>query len=173
MKRWLAFIPLGALLALGVMFYGWTLKRDPHVSPDAMVGKPLPAVAVAPLNGGPATPLNQAIKGPALVNVFASWCAPCRIEHPELLRLKAQGVRIVGVAWKDDPAKTRAELAELGDPFTAVFADQDGRAAIELGISGAPETFVVNSKGVIVGKWPAPMTPQDADRLAKELHDAG
>ncbi len=173
MKRWLAFIPLGVLLALGALFAGWSLKRDPHVTPDALVGKPLPDVALKPIDGGAPVALNQAARGPALVNVFASWCAPCRVEHPELLRLQAQGVRIIGVAWKDDPAKTKAELLELGDPFTAVFDDHDGKAAIELGVSGAPETYVVNSKGVVVDKWPAPMTPQDADRLAKELRDAG
>jgi cytochrome c biogenesis protein CcmG/thiol:disulfide interchange protein DsbE len=173
MKRWVAIIPLAALAALAVMFFGWTLKRDPHVSPDELVGKPVPAVAVDPLAGGAPTPLNAAVQGPALINVFASWCAPCRTEQPQLLRLKKRGVRIIGVAWKDDPAKTQTLLGEIGDPFASVYSDRNGRAAVELGISGAPETFVVNSKGVIVDKWPAPLTDDDADRLVRELNKAG
>jgi cytochrome c biogenesis protein CcmG/thiol:disulfide interchange protein DsbE len=77
------------------------------------------------------------------------------------------------VAWKDDPAKTQTLLGEIGDPFASVYSDRNGRAAVELGISGAPETFVVNSKGVIVDKWPAPLTDDDADRLVRELNKAG
>jgi cytochrome c biogenesis protein CcmG/thiol:disulfide interchange protein DsbE len=172
-KRWLALIPLAALAGLAVLFFGWTLKRDPHVNPNALVNRPVPAVVVTPLDGGAPAPLNVAVKGPALINVFASWCAPCRIEHPQLVRLQREGVRIVGVAWKDDPAKTKALLGELGDPFAAVYSDPDGRAAIELGVSGAPETYVVNSRGVIVDKWSAPLTADDADRLARELKTAG
>jgi cytochrome c biogenesis protein CcmG/thiol:disulfide interchange protein DsbE len=165
-KRLLAFTPLLVLALLAAMFVGWSLKRDPHVRPAALVGKPLPAIAVAPLAGGAPEPLNTAVKGPALVNVFASWCAPCREEHPELLRLSRKGVRIIGVAWKDDPAKTRALLEEIGDPYQFVLADQDGRAGIELGVSGVPETYAVDKRGMIVAKESEPMTPETADRLA-------
>ena len=172
MKRWIAVIPLAVLALLAVMFFGWTLKRDPHVSPDELVGKPAPAVAVTPLAGGQPVALNAAVQGPALINVFASWCAPCRAEQPQLLRLKQQGVRIIGIAWKDDPAKTQTLLSEIGDPFTVVYSDLDGRAAVELGISGAPETFVVDGRGVIIDKWAAPITDEDAARLLRELNGA-
>lgn len=173
MKRWVAVVPLAVLALLAVMFFGWTLKRDPHVSPDELVGKPVPAIAIAPMQGGAPVPLNAAVKGPALINVFASWCAPCRTEQPQLMRLKQQGVRIIGVASKDDPVKTETLLSEIGDPFAQVYSDRDGRAGVELGISGVPETYVVNSKGVIVDKWPAPLTDDDADRLVRELNKAG
>jgi cytochrome c biogenesis protein CcmG/thiol:disulfide interchange protein DsbE len=167
-KRWLAFLPLVALVALAVLFAGWSLRRDPHVKPDAMVGKPVPAVMVARLDGGPDVSLAEAAKGPVLINAFASWCAPCRVEHPELMRLKAQGVRIVGVAWKDDPAKTRAFLEELGNPYDVVLTDQGGRAGIELGLSGVPETFAVDSRRVIVGKWASPMAADNAAALVRK-----
>jgi cytochrome c biogenesis protein CcmG/thiol:disulfide interchange protein DsbE len=173
MRNWLVFTPLGVLLALGVLFAGWSLKRDPHVRPDALVGRPVPAIVAPTLAGRAPVSLKAAAHGPVLINVFFSTCAPCREEHPELLRLKAQGVRIIGVAWKEDPSKTRAFLDELGDPFETVLVDRDGAMGIELGVSGAPETYVVNSKGVIVDKWAEPMTAQDADRLAKRLRDAG
>lgn len=166
MKRLLAFAPLVVLALLGVLFVGWSLKRDPHVRPAALVGKPVPSVAIAPLDGGEPQPLNAAVKGPALVNVFASWCAPCRIEHPELLRLSREGVRIIGIAWKDDPAKTRALLAEVGDPYAEVLSDQNGRAGVELGISGVPETFAVDRNGKVVAKESEPMSARDADRMA-------
>jgi cytochrome c biogenesis protein CcmG/thiol:disulfide interchange protein DsbE len=168
-KRILPFAPLIVLGLLAILFAGWSLWRDPHVRPDALVGKPLPSVAVRPLAGGDALPLNVAVKGPALVNVFASWCAPCRIEHPELVRLSRQGVRIVGLAWKDDPGKTRALLDEMGDPYQSVLSDRDGRAGVELGISGVPETFAVDANGVIVAKESQPMSPEEADRLARRI----
>jgi cytochrome c biogenesis protein CcmG/thiol:disulfide interchange protein DsbE len=165
-RRILPFAPLIVLALLAVLFVGWSLKRDPHVRPAALVGKRLPSIAVARLDGGDPVPLDVAVKGPALVNVFASWCAPCRIEHPELVRLSRRGVRIIGVAWKDDPAKTRALLDEVGDPYAIVLTDRDGRAGVELGVSGVPETFAVDRRGVVVAKESEPMTPQEADRLA-------
>jgi cytochrome c biogenesis protein CcmG/thiol:disulfide interchange protein DsbE len=92
-----------------------------------------------------------------LVNVFASWCAPCRAEHPNLMALKARGVAVVGVAWKDDPVATRAFLDELGDPYSMVLVDRDGRAGLDLGITGVPETFAVNAMGQVVAKSSGPL----------------
>ena len=106
---------------------------------------------------------------PYLVNVFASWCAPCEIEAPILVELKARGVRIVGVAYKDDPEKTRAFLGRTGDPFARVLVDQEGRAGIELGISGVPETYLVDGSGRILDKISAPLTEADAARLLARL----
>lgn len=168
MKRALAFAPLVAVALLAVLFLGWSLKRDPNVKPDALVGKPLPAVAVSPLQGGAAEPLNAAVRGPALVNVFASWCVPCEVEMPELQRLKAEGVAITGLAYKDErtPGATQGFLDRLGNPFTRVLKDPDGRAGIELGISGVPETYVVDARGVILAKHAGPLLKDDADRLA-------
>jgi len=168
-KRLLAFLPLVALVALAALFIGWSLKRDPQFKPDALVGKPLPAARVTALGGGEVRPLTAVVQGPALVNVFASWCAPCRTENAELLRLEAQGVRIVGLAWKDKPDNTRAFLKELGDPFTVIVADESGASGVELGISGVPETFAVDARGKVVAKHAGPLMPGDAERLLAAL----
>lgn len=167
MNRWLALLPLAVLAGLGLLFALYALGRDPRVKPEALVGKPLPAVALASLVGGAAVPL-AADRSPHLVNLFASWCGPCEIEHPQLMRLRRRGVVITGIAYKDDPAKTRAFLARLGDPFTTIVTDPNGRAGVEFGISGVPETFAVVN-GRIVDKSPGPLTPEIADRLASRL----
>ncbi|MBX7248553.1 MAG: DsbE family thiol:disulfide interchange protein [Caulobacteraceae bacterium] len=169
MKRVLAFLPLVLLIALAALFIGWSLKRDPQFKPDALVGKPLPPAEVTPLAGGIPVPLTAVVRGPALVNVFASWCAPCREENAELLRLQARGVRIIGLAWKDQPDATRAFLADLGDPFVAVVGDQDGSSGVDLGISGVPETFAVDARGRVVAKHTGPLLPGDAERLLAAL----
>ena len=104
-------------------------------------------------------------KGVTLVNLFASWCAPCVAENNSLMALKASGVRIVGVAYKDKPGQVRAFLARLGDPFDTVLLDADGAAGVEFGVSGVPETFVVNAKGKIIAKHAGELTPDVADKL--------
>ena len=141
------------------------LRRPPTVSPDALVGRPLPGITVPTLVGGEAVPLRSAVEGPTLVNVFASWCAPCEIEHPELIKLRDSGVRVVGLAYKDDPAKTQAFLTRLGDPFATVLVDREGRAGIELGVTGVPETYLVDSAGVVRAKHTGPLTPEHAGTL--------
>ncbi|WP_332639295.1 DsbE family thiol:disulfide interchange protein [Brevundimonas sp.] len=162
MSRWLSVIPLVILAALAALFIGWSLKRDPAVKPDALVGQSVPETVLPILNGvipGPGhVDLKTAGVGkPMLINVFASWCLPCRVEHPKLMALKARGVAVVGVAWKDEPADTRAFLDELGDPYSMVLVDRDGRAGLDLGITGAPETFAVNAMGQVVAKSSGPL----------------
>jgi cytochrome c biogenesis protein CcmG/thiol:disulfide interchange protein DsbE len=166
-RRLVAFLPLIALVALAVLFVGWSLKRDPNVKPDALVGKPLPATLVTPLAGGPEQPLTAALQGPTVVNVFASWCVPCRVEQPQLLRLKTEGVRMVGVAYKDKPAATADYLAEFGDPYAVVLSDVPGRAGIDLGVSGVPETYLVDGSGRVLFKHSAPLTDDDAAELLR------
>jgi cytochrome c biogenesis protein CcmG/thiol:disulfide interchange protein DsbE len=167
-KRWIALLPLGVLLALGLLFATFGLHHDPHVTPQALVGKPLPADVLPPLYGGAPTALTAAIQGPTLVNVFFSTCQPCIEEHPALLALKAEGARIIGVAYKEEPDKTRAYLARLGDPFTTVLVDRDGRASIDLGVTGAPETFLVNAKGLVIAKHVGALDPKDAEALLEQ-----
>jgi cytochrome c biogenesis protein CcmG/thiol:disulfide interchange protein DsbE len=170
MKRWIALAPLVVLAAAVALFALYALNRPTaRVTPDALVGRPAPVIALAGLDGAAARPLNAVAKGPVLINLFASWCVPCAIEHPELMRLKGEGVRIVGVAYKDKPLAARDFLDRLGDPFALVLTDPQGLAGIELGVSGVPETFAVDARGVIVAKHAGPMTRADARALVDAL----
>jgi cytochrome c biogenesis protein CcmG, thiol:disulfide interchange protein DsbE len=176
MNRWLAFLPLVVLAALAALFIGWSLKRDPDVKPAALVGRPVPETVLPMLTGdgtGAVLDLKTAGRGrPMLINVFASWCAPCRVEHPKLMALAAQGVTVIGVAYKDRPEATREFLTELGDPFAFVLVDADGQAGLDLGITGAPETFAVNAMGVVTAKHSGALV-EDADvaRLVAAMQD--
>jgi cytochrome c biogenesis protein CcmG/thiol:disulfide interchange protein DsbE len=95
-----------------------------------------------------------------VVNVFASWCVPCRDEHPQLLALSRSGVRLVGINYKDDPENARRFLGSLGNPYSAVGSDASGRTAVEWGVYGVPESFVVDSEGIIRFKQIGPISPE-------------
>ena len=172
MKRWVAILPLAVLGLLAVLFAGYGLRHDPKVMPDALVGKPMPALTLPPLAGGAPTPVKAQLAGPTFVNVFASWCVPCAVEAPALMAMKAQGARIVGVAYKDEPAASSAFLQRYGDPFTAVLVDRDGRAGIELGVSGVPETFLVGPDGMILAKHSGPLLAADAEAMLEKAEAA-
>lgn len=166
--RWLALIPVVVIAALGLLFAGYALRHDPKVAPAALVGHPVPAMALVPLDGGAPVDLRRAGQQPVLINFFASWCAPCVVEHPDLMALKQQGVAIIGVAYKDPPDKTRGFLIQHGDPYGLTLMDPDGRAGIEYGTSGVPETFAV-VRGRVVAKQTGPLTPEAADRLIRAI----
>ncbi len=167
----LAVLPLLALGIMTVIFAGKSLHRDPQVQTHALVGKPVPVIALPSLEG--AAPVSataaSSASGPYLVNFFASWCAPCATEQPVLLQLKAQGVRIVGVNYKDKPEAAQAFLAKYGDPFVARLQDPDGRAGIEFGVSAVPESFLVGANGKVLAKASLPLTAKDAARLMAQV----
>ena len=166
MSRWLAILPLVALMALGALFYFFALNRDPHVQPQALVGKMVPDLTLPTLADGQRVRIRDAAtQGPMLVNFFASWCAPCEVEHPVLMGLRGGKVRVVGIAYKDAPPNSQAFLTRLGDPFAQVLVDRDGRAGIEFGVTGVPETYVIGRDGVVLAKHTGPLTPTEAERL--------
>ena len=169
MRRILPFIPILIVAAFAILFATYGLHHDPQVQPKALVGKPLPTMALPPLRGGAPLSVGQAIKGPALVNFFGSWCGPCAVEGPQLMQLKARGVQMIGVAYEDEPGNTLAFLDRLGDPFTTVLVDRKGDAGVEFGITGAPETFLVDGKGKILDKHVGVITDADVPDLEKRV----
>ncbi|QUD87032.1 redoxin family protein [Phenylobacterium montanum] len=165
MKRWIAFLPLAALLVLGGLFAAYGLRHDPRYIPNARVGQAMPDAVLPPLSGGAPVRLSSVVQPATLVNFYASWCAPCIQEEPTLMALKAEGVRIVGVAWKDDPQKTRAHLAQHGDPYALTLVDRDGRTGVDFGVSGVPETYLIGADGKILAKVAEPLTADSAEQL--------
>ncbi len=152
-------LPPIAFAAIAGLFLSGLFRDDPDALPSTLVGQPAPSVAVEPLGG--LTPFTDALlkePGPKLVNFWASWCAPCRVEHPQLMALQAEGLKIYGVNYKDDPVKGRRFLDELGDPFEGVGADREGRMALDWGVYGIPETFVIDGNGIILLRFAGPVT---------------
>jgi len=171
-KRWLAVIPLLILAGAAVMFYVKSLHREVQYQPAELVGQMTPDVLLTPLRGGDPVSLKVAAKGPVLINVFGSWCAACVVEHPLLVDLNRKGVPVIGVAWRDKPEKTQAFLNQRGDPYTTVLMDPNGLAAVGLGITAAPESFLVDSQGRIIYKQTGPITPEVVEILLKKAKAA-
>ena len=174
MSRWLAALPLIALLALGGLFYFFALRHDPKYQPQTLVGREVPDLTLPSLKEGAPVSLRQAAaEGPMVVNFFASWCAPCEIEHPVLMSLKGDKVRVVGIAYKDAPPNTQALLTRLGDPYAQSVVDRDGRAGIEFGVTGVPETYLVSQDGRVLAKHTGPLGEADAQALGAQALGQG
>ncbi len=156
-------IPL-VIFGLLVVVFAVSLKRAPEkqVLRSAMIGKPAPEFALPDLLEPGATVQSASFKGKwVLLNVWGTWCVECRVEHPVLLDIQAKGkVTLVGLNYKDEDEPARQWLAELGNPYTAVAVDREGRAAIDFGVYGAPETFLVDPAGTIVHKIVGVVTPE-------------
>jgi cytochrome c biogenesis protein CcmG, thiol:disulfide interchange protein DsbE len=167
LRRLAALAPVAVLLALIALFAAYSLRRNPKVVPMALVGKPLPDLVLPGLADGAAVSLRTIVKGPALVNFYASWCAPCAEEAPALTALRAEGVRIVGVNYKDAAPAAAAFLTRFGNPYQAAVIDRDGRAGVEFGLTGVPETYAVDAKGIIRAKTAEPITAADAESLLR------
>lgn len=166
--RLIFLLPALVFAGIAVLFVVRLFSGDPSRVPSALIGRPVPAFALAPLDGlkaagQPVPGLSLAdLKGRVtIVNVFASWCAPCRQEHPLLMELaKDPGVRVVGINYKDNPENARRFLGTLGNPFAAVGVDPNGRTAIDWGVYGVPETFIVGPDGTIRHKQIGPLSPE-------------
>lgn len=165
-RRLLVLLPLAIFLVLAGIFLVQLLSgRDIAAVPSALIGAPAPATKLPPVEGLGLPGLDSStFPGKVtLVNVWGSWCAPCREEHPVLMAL-SQDKRfdIVGLNYKDQAENARRFLGDLGNPFAAVGADGNGRAAIDWGVYGVPETFVVGRDGKILYKFVGPLSPQGA-----------
>jgi cytochrome c biogenesis protein CcmG/thiol:disulfide interchange protein DsbE len=158
MRRFVFLLPV--LLFVGILAgFVVGLKRDPALLPSQLIGKPLPALALPAVRPGDVGLTNADFQdGPALLNVFGSWCISCRMEHPFLMKLRAEGVTIHGVDWNDPPEKGAAWLAQFGDPYARVGNDPKSKTAVDLGVTGAPETFVVDRHGRVRYKQVGPIS---------------
>jgi cytochrome c biogenesis protein CcmG, thiol:disulfide interchange protein DsbE len=173
--RLMAALPLAAFVALAGLFALRLFSgHDPALLPSALVGHQAPAFNLPALAESQKPGLSDADlrKGQTtVVNIFASWCGPCRLEHPVLHKLsdnaalKAMGVRLVGVDYKDDPANAQRFLGAEGDPYQAIGVDSSGRVGIDWGLTGVPETFIVRGDGTIAFKYTGPMTEQALNEI--------
>ena len=174
-RSWLVALPLLAFLALAALFWLRLGSGDPSHIPSALIGRPAPQTALPPLpglvnNGAQVPGLDPAVfKGKvSVVNVWASWCVPCHEEAPLLTELgKDKRLQIVGINYKDAPDNARRFLGRYGNPFGLVGVDGNGRASIEWGVYGVPETFVVGREGTIVYKMVGPVTSDNVDTVLK------
>jgi len=165
--------PVALFLALGIIL-GWGLTRDPRELPSALIGKLVPDFSLTPVQGRSLGLATADLTGEvSLVNVFASWCTACRAEHPLFMRLEAEGdLPIHGLNYKDRPQDAAQWLDSLGDPYTRTGADRDGRVAIEWGVYGVPETFVVSRDGSIAYKHVGAVTPEILETTILPLVEA-
>jgi cytochrome c biogenesis protein CcmG/thiol:disulfide interchange protein DsbE len=174
-RRLLVLIPLALFLALSALFFFRLGAGDPSRIPSALIGRPAPATELPPVPGlvrddKPVPGISAADFAGAvtLINVWASWCVPCHDEAPLLMNLAADSrIRVVGINYKDQPDNARRFLGRYGNPFAAAGADQNGRAAIEWGVYGVPETFLVGRDGRIAYKLVGPITPDNLDSVVK------
>ncbi|WP_181296642.1 DsbE family thiol:disulfide interchange protein [Pseudomonas sp. Q2-TVG4-2] len=153
MKRLLMLLPLAIFLLVAVFLYRG-LFLDPTELPSALIGKPLPSFSLPSVEDPQRLITAEDIKGkPALVNVWATWCVACKVEHPVLNKLAAQGVNIHGVNYKDDNADAQEWLKDFHDPYQLNIRDEQGSLGLDLGVYGAPETFLVDKQGIIRHKY--------------------
>ena len=174
-RPWLLLAPLGIAAAAGGGFYAMlrgmgTGSYNPRGVPSALIGKAPPDFTLPPLEGADRPPVTMAdLRAPdraVLVNFFASWCVPCVVEHPQLMRLSREGVPVLGIAYKDKPEDSLGFLKRHGTPYARLGVDQPGRVAIDWGLYGVPETYLIDRQGLIRWRWAGPLTE---DTLQAEL----
>ena len=161
----LGFLVPFALFAAIAAALGVGLTLEPGIIPTALKGKPVPEFELAPVPGREAGLASVDLRAGkvVLVNVFASWCVPCRIEHPLITELSRSGIPVYGINYKDEPENAARWLDTFGDPYARTGSDRDGRVSIDWGVYGVPETFVVDGQGTIVAKHIGPLSPADIE----------
>lgn len=169
-RRLLFMLPVVLFVVLAGFFFKG-LYLDPAHVPTALADKAVPAFDLPALDektqGFASTDLTGTV---SVVNIFASWCVPCRVEHPLLMELaKNENAKLYGIAYKDKVDATRKFLDELGDPYLRIGADLDGRVGIDLGVYGVPETFIIGPDGRIRYKHVGPLSAKDVDKLIRPL----
>ena len=161
------FIPLVGFIAMGILFWIGLGQEDKTSLPSPLIGKPFPTFILNTVESGEST--NHLPQEPVLVNVWATWCPTCKAEHAFLNELAKEGVKIVGINYKDDDFKARQWLQAYGNPYLFNIADPDGKLGLELGVYGAPETFLVDSKGIIRAKHIGDLNPAVWDKLQPQF----
>jgi len=170
MKNVFVLAPLAVFAAIAGAF-AVGLTRDPSAIPSALIDRPLPEFDLPPIQGFQQGLASADLKGEvSLLNVFGSWCVSCHIEHPVLMQLAASGaVPIRGLNWKDKPGDGAAWLARLGNPYDRIGDDPEGRVIFDLGVTGAPETFVIDKEGRVRYKHTGPITPEVWEKTLRPL----
>lgn len=170
-RNLLMLLPPLVFLGFAAMAFVALRREAPNELPSALVGKAAPELGrlVALRDDPPPTDADLAAPGVKLVNFWASWCGPCRVEHPLLSALAGEGVPVIGINYKDAPDKALGFLDELGDPYARIGADESGRTGLDWGIYGVPETFVVGPDGRILLRFPGPLSP---DVIEKRIRPA-
>lgn len=175
MIRVLAFLPIIIAAVLGGFFlWGLSGDRDPSRLPSALISKPVPEFDLPAIEGVATPGLSQAdlqaMGDVTVVNVFASWCGPCRAEHPILTRMaEDMGFNLVGINYKDKPDAAAKWLTELGNPYTRIGADYSGRASIEWGLTGVPESYIISADGIILYREAGPVVGDGQRRFVEAL----
>lgn len=164
-RPWMLIPALGAFMVMSTFLLSLG-REDKDVLPSVLIDKPAPEFALGPLKDGAPGFSTADLKAPGvkLVNIWASWCGPCRIEHPYIEALAREGIVVHGINYKDSPDNAERFLAELGDPYTLIGTDESGRVGIEWGVYGVPETFVIDGKGHIVYKHVGPIQGPDIEK---------
>jgi cytochrome c biogenesis protein CcmG/thiol:disulfide interchange protein DsbE len=179
MKRALYLLPLLLfMVVVGYFILTLTGGRNPQELPSAMISKPAPDFDLASLKNGGKLDLASLKGHPAVINFFASWCVPCRIEHPVLMRLAQENhLSLYGIAYKDKPEDSARMLETYGDPYKAIGVDENGGVGLDFGVYGVPETYVLDGAGIIRKRFVGPLTAQTVDKelipLLKKLDQQG
>jgi cytochrome c biogenesis protein CcmG/thiol:disulfide interchange protein DsbE len=170
MKRIVFLLPISLFLALAIWF-AQGLNRDPRYIPSMLIDHPAPEFSLPAIEGRAGGFSTADFQGKAsMVNIFGSWCATCEIEHPVLMEIARENVApIYGLDWKDKPGAGAAWLSERGDPYAKIGDDADGRVAIDFGVTGAPETFIVDANGKVRHKHVGAITMDDWRNVLKPM----